>query len=60
MEFSPLVLQNYKNLMDCLRETLVNLCANADYFDAEHPTVRVFTNHISFQKTGSWKVNLIE
>ena len=38
----------------CLREALVNLCAHSDYFDAAHPTIRVYSNHISFQNPGAF------
>ena len=42
----------------CLREALVNLCAHSDYFDAAHPTIRVFNNHISFQNPGAFNFDI--
>lgn len=36
----------------CLREGVVNCCAHADYFDAAHPTLRVFSDRIIMQNPG--------
>lgn len=44
----------------CLREALVNLCAHADYFDSAHPTIRVYTDHISFQNPGSFHFDVAD
>ena len=42
----------------CLRESLVNMLAHADYFSEIHSTVRVYYDHIEMQNAGGFPVNL--
>ena len=46
------------DLMNALREGLINFLAHADYFSAMHPTIRVYSNRIEFQNPGRFMVDM--